>query len=94
MRTTFQDIPKDPATTIIFQHEGVFDDMPVCYRTWQYDDIQGDSIIFQHQDLQGQEDQQIIKKVKASCLVDETKTIAISRNNPDFVFVNFNFSVV
>ena len=94
MRAAFQNIPTDPETTILFEHQGVFDDLPVCFRAWQYDDIQGESIIFQNRDLQGQEDRHIIKKVKASCLVDKSKTIAISRNNPDYVFVNFNFKVV
>ncbi|WP_154223890.1 hypothetical protein [Marinicella rhabdoformis] len=94
MSTVFSKIPSDPNSTILFQYQGVFDDVPVCYRTWRIDDIQGDSIIFQHKDLFGQEDRQIIKKIQASHLVDKSKTIAISRNHPDFVFVNFNFSVV
>ena len=94
MSRAFHNIPSDPDTTIIFQHQGVFDDVPVCYRAWRFDDIQGESIIFQHEDIQGQGDQEIIRKVKASHLVDKNKTIAISRNNPDYVFVNFNFSVV
>lgn len=87
----FSNLPTQTDTTILFQYQGVFDDMPVCYRTWRNKDIQAESMIFKCKDLNGQKDQDLLQKIKASNLANHSKTIAISRQNPDFVVVNFNF---
>ncbi len=86
-------IPNNPDTTILFQQQGVFDDIPACYQTWLIDGIRGESIVFHQKDLKHHKDTDLIKKVKASKLVKTTSQITLSRNPPGFLFVNFNIAL-
>ena len=90
MKTNFIQIPNDPDTIILFQQQGVFDDIPACYQSWLFDGIRGESIIFRKKDLQNRKDTDLINKVKASKLVQTCSQITLSRNPPDYLFINFN----
>ena len=90
MKPDFNHIPNDPDTTILFQQQGVFDDIPACYQSWFFDGIRGESIIFLKKDLKNRKDIDLVKKVKASKLVKSTSQITLSRNPPEFLFINFN----
>lgn len=90
MNPDFNHIPMDPDTTILFQQQGVFDDIPACYQSWLFDGIRGESIIFLNKDLKNRKDTDLIKKVKASKLVKSSSQITLSRNPPEFLFINFN----
>ena len=90
MKKNFNYIPQNSESTILFQQQGVFDDIPACYQTWLVDGIRGESIIFHKNDLKHRKDTDLIKKVKASQLVKSTSQITLSRNPPEFLFINFN----
>lgn len=90
MNSDFNQIPNNPDTTILFQQQGVFDDIPACYQSWLFDGIRGESIIFLKKDLKHHKDTDLIKKVKASQLVKSCSQITLSRNPPDYLFINFN----
>ncbi len=93
MNLNSNQIPNDPETTILFQQLGVFDDIPACYQSWLFDGIRGESIIFHKRDLKHHKDTDLIKKVKASKLVKSTSQITLSRNPPEFLFINFNIAL-
>ncbi len=93
MNPEFKHIPNDPDTIILFQQQGVFDDIPACYQSWLFDGIRGESIIFHKKDLQHRKDTDLINKVKASQLVQKSSQITLSRNPPDFLFINFNIAL-
>lgn len=93
MKPNLNTIPNDPATTILFQQAGVFDDIPACYQAWQFDGIRGESIVFLKKDLKGRKDTDLIQKVKASQLVRQNSQITFSRNPPDYLFINFNIQL-
>ncbi len=93
MKSNINEIPVDPHTHILFQQQGVFDDIPACYQAWQHDGIRGESIIFHKKDLKHRKDIDLIKKVQASKLVQSTSQITLSRNPPEFLFINFNVTL-
>ena len=93
MNPDFNHIPNDPDTTIIFEQQGVFDDIPACYQSWLFEGISGESIVFLCKDLKDKKDTELLKKIKASQLVQNKNQITFSRKNPDYLFINFNFSV-
>lgn len=90
MNTNFNHIPNDPDTTVLFQLESCFDDIPACYQSWHFDGIRGESIIFMNKDLKERNDTDLIAKVKASRLVKKNTPVTLSRNPPGFLFINFN----
>ncbi len=90
MKPDLNIIPNDPKTTVLFEQQGVFDDIPACYQAWQHDGIRGESIVFLNKDLKNRRDTDLIEKVKASKLVRSNSQITFSRNPPDFLFINFN----
>ena len=90
MHNSFRQIPNDPETTVLFQLESCFDDIPACYQSWHFDGIRGESIIFRNQDLKHRNDTDLIDKVKASRLVQKNTPVTLSRNPPGFLFINFN----
>ncbi len=91
--TTDNKFPSSPKTTIEFQQQGVFDDIPACYRAWRLGGLRGESIIFQKKDLKNRKDIDLIKKVKASKLVQSNSQITLSRNPPEYLFINFNITL-
>ncbi|VAW47432.1 hypothetical protein MNBD_GAMMA02-1266 [hydrothermal vent metagenome] len=93
MKANFNHIPNNPDTVILFQQQGVFDDIPACYQTWLFDGIRGESIIFLKDDLKNRKDTDLINKVKASKLVQTSSQITLSRNPPDYLFINFNIAL-
>ncbi len=93
MNRNLNNIPSEPEATILFQQLGVFDDIPACYQTWQFDGIRGESIIFHQRDLKNRKDTDLIEKVKASQLVKASSQITLSRNPPGYLFINFNIAL-
>ena len=93
MNNNLNHIPNDPDTTILFQQQGVFNDIPACYQSWMFDGIRGESIIFHKTDLKGHKDTDLIEKVKASQLVKSTSQITLSRNPPEYLFINLNIAL-
>lgn len=93
MKPDFNHIPNDSGTTVIFEQLGFFDDIPVCYQSWQYHNTSGESIVFLKKDLENHKDTDLISQVKASKLLQIGSPITLSRNPPEYLFINFNFSV-
>ncbi len=93
MKPDLNTIPNDPKTTVLFEQQGVFDDIPACYQAWQHDGIRGESIVFLKKDLKNRKDTDLIHKVKASKLVRSNSQITFSRNPPDYLFINFNIQL-
>lgn len=90
MKQNLNHIPNNPDTTILFQQQGVFDDIPACYQAWSNGGIRGESIIFLNTDLKNRKDTELIHKVKASKLVQDNSQITLSRNPENYLFINFN----
>ncbi len=78
---------------ILFEQHGTFDDIPACYQSWQSDEVSGERIVFLKQDLKGRNDIDLIRKVKASQLVQTNSPVTLNRNPPELLSINFNFSV-
>ncbi len=84
--------PGHPESIVIFEQQGFFDDIPACYKSWQFKGISGESIVFLKKDLKDRKDTELIDKIKASQLVQTNSPITLSRNPPEYLFINFNFS--
>ena len=94
MIADFNCIPNEPETTVVFEQHGTFDDIPACYQSWQSHDITGERIVFLEKDLDERKDTELIDKVKASQLVQSNSPITLSRNPPEYLFINFNCAEV
>ena len=86
-------IPNTNNTTLLFDLEGMFNDIPARYQTWQFDGIRGENILFNKKDLKRQTISQIIKAVRASKLAQTHKPITVSHNPPGHVCLIFNFDM-
>ena len=86
-------ISKQHHNTILFEHHGMFDDIPACYQSWQCDGFSGESILFDKQDLKKQALPKMIKKVRASKLAQSHKPITVSHNPPGYICLIFNFQM-
>lgn len=84
---------KQSESTLLFEHQGMFDDIPACYQTWQCDGFSGESILFKKKDLKNRLITNLIKKVRASKLAQTHKPITVSHNPPGHVCVIFNFKM-
>lgn len=95
MTSNLNHIPHDPDTTILFEQQGVFDDIPACYQSWHLKNchsngISGESIIFLKKDLKQHKIKHLIQKVKASHLVQNPDQVT-KKQKSDYLFINFNF---
>ena len=90
MTSNLNHIPHDPDTTILFEQQGVFDDIPACYQSWYWDGVSGESIIFLKKDLKQHKIKNLIQKVKASHLVQNPDQVT-KKQKSDYLFINFNF---
>jgi len=90
MTSNLNHIPHDPDTTILFEQQGVFDDIPACYQSWHWDGVSGESIIFLKKDLKQHKIKNLIQKVKASHLVQNPDQVT-KKQKSDYLFINFNF---
>lgn len=93
MKKDFNDIPNDPDTHILIEQEGVLDDFQVLYQAWVFDGIRAESIIFHAEDVKELSDEDLIAQVKESPLVKPDSEFTISRKQPKYTFVNFNFEI-
>ncbi|MCX7545990.1 hypothetical protein [Marinicella gelatinilytica] len=93
MKKDFNDIPNDPDTRILVHFEAMLGDLPVCVQGRAFEGVRAESMIFHAEDVKNLSDEELIAEVKESPLVDPEKGITLSRKNPDFAFVNFNFVV-
>ena len=64
MTSNLNHIPHDPDTTILFEQQGVFDDIPACYQSWHWDGVSGESIIFLKKTLNSTKSKTSSKKSK------------------------------
>ena len=90
MTSNLNHIPHDPDTTILFEQQGVFDDIPACYQSWYWDGVSGESIIFLKKDLKQHQIKHLIQKVKTSHLVQNPDQVT-KKQKSDYLFINFNF---
>lgn len=91
MKKDFTNISNDPGTRILMSLEAKLDDFDVCYQVWIFEGVRAESMIFHNDDVKDLSDEDLIAEVKESPLVKPEKGFTVSRNNPDFTFVNFNF---
>ncbi len=94
MKKDFNNIPNDPDTRILVHVEAKLGDYDVCVQGWVFEGVRAESMIFHAEDVKNLSDEELIAEVKESPLVDPEKGITISRKNPDFAFVNFNFEMI
>tara|TARA_R110000787_G_scaffold274543_1_gene382526 strand:+ start:4289 stop:4576 length:288 start_codon:yes stop_codon:yes gene_type:complete len=87
---SFADVPLDPDTKIIEQHEISINSLPCLFQRWSWESINASSCIFHTFDVQSFSDDQLQALIAESELSNTLGTKTISRKD-NFTFVNFNF---
>ena len=83
----FKDIPIDSETTIVFSIPGFLNNYEVIYKSWIWEHISGQSVIFYKEDISHLSDDELKKMVDDK---NEFASITISRKTEKYVFVNYN----
>jgi len=89
----FLNIPLDVDTRIISECIVMIGVREAVHQSWLWDGIQGESIIFKEEDVQGLMGDEIKSIVSGSPLLggNGAADMTISLHQKGFVFVNFNF---
>ena len=80
-------------TKIIFEQVAKFGEYDVLYQKWFWDGVTAESIIFANEDIEGIEEQDIIKDVESSFLVNKNSEATFTRSDSGYTFINFNFEI-
>jgi hypothetical protein len=91
MENKFHKVPVEEDTRIIFQQEVKLGKYDVLYQKWSWCGITAESVIFANEDIAELEEEQIIKEVKSSPLINQDSEATFKKSNSGFTFVNFNF---
>lgn len=86
----FNNLNVDKETQILLRQQTIFKGYDVMMESWIWDGIQGQSVIFDINDVENLTDDELLNLIKEHY---KTETVTISRANADFVFLNFNFMV-
>lgn len=86
----FNNLKIDKETQILLRQQTIFKGYDVMMECWIWDGIQGQSVIFDINDVENLTDDELLNLIKEHY---KTETVTISRAHPDFVFLNFNFMV-
>mgnify|MGYP000672242412 CR=1 FL=1 len=93
MNENFNDIPCDTDTKIILELASKLNGYNILYQKWSWDGINGESVIFHFKDIIDLKEDEVIKIVKDSPLVQKDSKLTFSQKN-NYVFVNFNFKTI
>jgi hypothetical protein len=91
MAGKFDGVRTEEDTKVIFRHEVKFGDYDILYEKWVWDGITAESIVFDSKDVADLSDDEIIKDVKSSPLVESNSDVTIKRSDTGYTFANFNF---
>jgi len=94
MSSKFHNVPVEEGTRINFEQEIRIDEMDVLHQVWSWDGVHAESFVFQNNDTQSFNDDEV-KKIVKDYLKDKLRNEAqmtISRSDSGFTFVNFNFT--
>jgi hypothetical protein len=84
----FENVGEDDDTTILMRQTETFFGYDVMMECWLWDGFQGQSVIFCTKDVENLTDEELTNMIKTHYKTDE---ITLSRVNPEYVFLNFNF---
>ncbi|MEG2079183.1 hypothetical protein [Chryseobacterium sp.] len=86
----FQNLTTDEETKILFRQQTIFNGYDAMMESWIWDGIEGQSVIFYSNDVKNLTDEELMNLIKEHY---KNETFTISRNNADYVFLNFNFMI-
>jgi len=87
----FKNVPEDSDQETRLRLEVKLGEYDVLYEVWNWDGIQGESIIFANEDLGDMEDCEIEQLVRSTPICKDGTSITLKRSQSGFTFVNFNF---
>lgn len=67
-------------------------DVDALHETWWWDDIKGESLIFCAEDVSALSEDALKAAPELAGLAVADGQVTVSRSDPRFVFVNFNFA--
>ena len=88
----FSNVPTESDTKITLNIETMFGEYDVLYQQWTWDGIQGNSLIFDNNDISGTALDMLIDEVRKSPLVQDATKEITSKVGEKFTFINFNFT--
>lgn len=94
MNQKFKNVPLEPDTVILFEKPHTIGGFEVLYQIWQWENYQGDSIIFADEDVAGIDEEEIKNLVKTDSVFLPGSGLTLKRGKSGFTFVNFNFQDV
>ncbi len=88
----FDNVPVEPDTRIINEHEVVIDGLPVLIQQWAWDGFVAESIIFDNDDVADLDDVGLFEFVKSNYQIGDDERHTITRSQSGYTFVNVNFT--
>ena len=86
----FENLKTEPDTILLSRQSNVFHGFNVMMEVWIYEGIQAQSVIFYKKDIEDLTDEELKNMIIEHF---KTESITLSRVNPDYVFLNFNFVI-
>ncbi|MCZ2102210.1 MAG: hypothetical protein LC107_11800 [Chitinophagales bacterium] len=89
----FKNVGSEPDTKIISRNPIKLQNYDALHEVWFWDGIKGESIIFVADEVKDLSKEEIIDLISVDSQIEvKSKTqMTLSKNNPEFMFVNFNF---
>ncbi len=84
----FKNLGTDEDTTILQRQYDSFNGIDAAMELWLWDGFEGQSIIFCTKDVENLTDEELTNMIKTHY---KTDSVTLSRVNPEYVFLNFNF---
>lgn len=92
MNEKFAGIPVEDDTAVLVNTVMEFDGIECVFQIWVWDGIEGQSLIFQDEDVAAMDEETLKAKVRSWIRVTEESDVTFSRLGSGFTFVNFNFT--
>ena len=89
MDETFNDIPKDPDTTVLASIPIKLENIDISIEGWYWEGITGKSAVIPEEQVSALTDEELIRFIAPRLLI--TKPYTVSRNQDGFAFINFGF---
>lgn len=90
--TKFDNLSIDEGTCVLSRVMRQVNDVDTLHETWLWDDIKGESLIFCVEDVSTLSEEALEAAPARAGLAVAGGQVTVSRSDPRFVFVNFNFS--
>lgn len=94
MSGRFDQVPKEPDITTIYQRETRLGCLDVLYRRWIWDGIQGESLVFRDEDVGEWSDDEIIQRVRSAPICRPDSDVLLKRSASGYTVASFNFAAV